>query len=95
MFEFQPGDEQAGFALCVHHEGDGALGGNEGEAGVVEEVVAFGEDDAGEGLGVEVGAEAVEALLIFGAGDGEGGEGEGSHRRLEIVVICIGGCRIG
>jgi hypothetical protein len=54
VFEFQPGDEHAGFACRVHHKGDGAFGGDEGEPGVVKEVVSVGEDDAGEGQTLKV-----------------------------------------
>ena len=84
MLEFQAGDEHAGLAVGVHAEGDGAFGGDEGEAGVVEDVVAVEEDNAGEFLGVEVVAEAVEALLVFGVGDGEGGGWEG---RCHVYIL--------
>ena len=78
MLHLEPRDEHRRFALGRDGERDRALGGDEGEAGVVEDVVRIEEHRAGERRGGEVLAQPLDSGGVLFPGDGYGSEHDGS-----------------
>ncbi len=62
---FQPGNEQAALPFGIHHKGDRPLGWNEGEPGIVQDVVAVEQHHTAQALRLQVLQQALCPGSIF------------------------------
>src|SRR5450432_534153 len=65
VFDFHARDEQSALAFVVHDEGNRSLGGDEGKARVIDDVVTVEQDDAAASGGEHLLQEMFAALAML------------------------------